>query len=478
MKSLTLPRALLAGALLAASVLAPAAEAAQPAPTVVSITFDDTYADTIPALDAMKTRGMKGTLYVNSQRIGFNSTYMSRAQLTGYSQGGFEIGGHSLNHEDLIDELTPDAAKANICADRTNLINLGFRVTSFAYPYGSEDATTQQSVKDCGYNSGRIITDLRSPVSCLRCTVAESIPPKNPYEVRTPASIRPEYNLDQIKTMVTQAEDGGGGWVPLVFHHICDACTDNSMSLTDFTTLMDWLQTRPATTTIKTVDEVVGGPVQPPPDGDEVIPDPDLVIIGSKTHTINGVNAFRASGYLVLYTRVRGTNTGANPYGTEVAIVNGVVTKVETSVGNMAIPTGGVVLSGHGESGQWLRNWAPVGTAVTIHGLDETPPPPPPPPIQFPKTEVIIGTNKRAVNGVNIFRDAGFLVVYTDDQGPTTGTNQYGYEAVVVNGVVTQVANGVSNMAIPADGYVLSGHGASRTWLQANAVVGAAVTGS
>jgi peptidoglycan/xylan/chitin deacetylase (PgdA/CDA1 family) len=472
------PLALVAGAAaLFAMVSAPVAQAADPSPTVVSITFDDTYMDTVPALDAMQARGVKGTLYVNSQRVGFNSNYMSRAQLKAYSQNGFEVGGHTLNHEDLL-TLTPEAAKANICADRTNLINLGYRVTSFAYPFGQEDATTQQAAKDCGYNSARITSDLKSPTSCLKCVVAETIPPVNPYEIRTPSTIRPSFTLDQIKALVTQAEDGGGGWVPLVFHHICEpaAGCSNSISMADFTALLDWLKIRPATTSIKTVDEVIGGAVQPPPDGDEVIPDPDLVIIGTRQHTIDGVNAQRVSNSLILYTRVRGATTGANQYGVEVAVVNGVVTAFQKGVGNMAIPVGGNVLSGHGTSATWLQNYAPVGTALTIHGLDEAPPPPPPPPAEHPTTNVTIGAASHVVNGVDIYRASGFLLVYTDDNGPTTGSNPYGFEAAVVGGKVTQVANGVGNMAIPANGYVLSGHGEARTWLLNNAVVGATVT--
>ena len=46
----------------------------------------------------------------------------------------------------------------------------------------------------------------------------------------------------------------------------------------------------------------------------------------------------------------------------------------------------------------------------------------------------------------------------------------------MVGGKVTVVQDGVGNMAIPANGYVLSGHGTSRTWLKAHATVGAAVT--
>ena len=75
---------------------------------------------------------------------------------------------------------------------------------------------------------------------------------------------------------------------------------------------------------------------------------------------------YRAANLLILYTPARGARTGTNQYGTEVAVVKGVVTQVQTSVGNMAIPSNGYVLSGHGTSNTWLRANATVGSVVRL----------------------------------------------------------------------------------------------------------------
>jgi hypothetical protein len=88
---------------------------------------------------------------------------------------------------------------------------------------------------------------------------------------------------------------------------------------------------------------------------------------------------------------------------------------------------------------------------------------------------VIVAGQSHVLNGVNIYRSTNFLVEYTPAKGATTGTNSFGYEAAVVGGRVTSVADGVGNMAIPANGVVLSGHGTSRTFLKTYAVVGATV---
>ena len=87
----------------------------------------------------------------------------------------------------------------------------------------------------------------------------------------------------------------------------------------------------------------------------------------------------------------------------------------------------------------------------------------------------MVGTKSTAISGFDVVRRSNFLVVYTPATGSSTGTNEFGFEAAVVDGKVTQVANSVGNMTIPANGCVLSGHGTMRTFLQQNAIVGAAV---
>lgn len=61
-------------------------------------------------------------------------------------------------------------------------------------------------------------------------------------------------------------------------------------------------------------------------------------------------------------------------------------------------------------------------------------------------------------------RAAEELIVYTPASGrPTTMTNEWGCEAVVENGVVTSA--GSNNSPIPANGFVVSGHGEAAQWV-------------
>lgn len=82
----------------------------------------------------------------------------------------------------------------------------------------------------------------------------------------------------------------------------------------------------------------------------------------------------------------------------------------------------------------------------------------------------------RKIDGFNGTRWENFLVVYTPEHYTVSPANRWGAEVVVESGVVTQVLDraltGAPAPAIPADGYVLSGHGTARTWLLANLQVG------
>lgn len=65
------------------------------------------------------------------------------------------------------------------------------------------------------------------------------------------------------------------------------------------------------------------------------------------------------------------------------------------------------------------------------------------------------------------------LILYTPKFGAYTGTNQWGTEITVRKGIVTKV--GGNNSFIPMDGFVLSGHGKAKEFLQSSAIVGAKV---
>lgn len=73
-------------------------------------------------------------------------------------------------------------------------------------------------------------------------------------------------------------------------------------------------------------------------------------------------------------------------------------------------------------------------------------------------------------------RGANELVIYLPSKmRATTGTNEYGIEATVVGDTVTEISR-AGNAPIPADGYVISGHGEAAAWISAYLRVGSQVT--
>lgn len=68
------------------------------------------------------------------------------------------------------------------------------------------------------------------------------------------------------------------------------------------------------------------------------------------------------------------------------------------------------------------------------------------------------------------YRGPGQLVIYYPDFNKTTGTNEFGFEAVVEDGVVVKLTG--ADSIIPKNGFVISGHGASKTWIKNNLKIG------
>ncbi|UYY83720.1 polysaccharide deacetylase family protein (plasmid) [Arthrobacter sp. YA7-1] len=293
----------LSGAGISAALAAPPAQAANP--TVVTLTFDDGNADQLNAAQIMNNYGLKGTFFTPSGYID-NPGYLSLSDLQGLAAAGHEIGGHTVTHPDLA-TLPVDEATRQICNDRVNLTNWGFKVTSFAYPFASETAATEAIVKNCGYNSARGLGDIQTRFGCAGCALAETMPPADAYNTAAADEVDNTWTLADLQNTVTQAEPAGG-WIQFTFHHISSTSTD-PLTITPalFDQFAAWLKARPATTTVQTVDQVIGGTVKSTVSGPAVPPQPasgNLVTNPGLETLTNGMpQCWYAGGY--------GTNTAA-----------------------------------------------------------------------------------------------------------------------------------------------------------------------
>jgi uncharacterized lipoprotein YddW (UPF0748 family) len=135
--------------------------------------------------------------------------------------------------------------------------------------------------------------------------------------------------------------------------------------------------------------------------------------------------------------------------------------------GNADIPVNGIVISATGSRRNWLKTLKPGDTLSFQEDW-------------FQQRQAHIGaidpspTNNPLGSGFPGFRASNQIVVYDSGYGrPNTGTNEFGFEVTVRNGIVTDQEG--SDSTIPADGFILSGHGRGRSWLIGNAPIGAKI---
>ncbi|WP_404347947.1 family 10 glycosylhydrolase [Sutcliffiella horikoshii] len=199
----------------------------------------------------------------------------------------------------------------------------------------------------------------------------------------------------------------------------------------------------------------------------------DLVkAANGETHVIFDYNTLRGADQLIIYTPEFGTSTKNNRWGVEVVVEDGMITEVRdgtvVDLSNAPIPENGFVVSAHGTARAWVMANLKEGETVEI--LKDV--------IADPVRTSTYSINKLDPQAPYEFpggRGADELVVYTSAYGKErTGTNQYGAEFIVRNGIVVEMSG--SNSLIPEDGFVVSGHGAAQKWILENTQVGAEVT--
>jgi hypothetical protein len=265
-----------AGITSALLVAAPATAAT--APTVVSLTFDNGWANQMTAAADLQAAGLTGTFYVPSGFIGL-AGYMSLANLETLKTDNDEIGGKTVNNADLT-ALTQSGtasgtaeAQREICESRNVLLADGFDVTDFAYPFADFLAADEPLAQACGYNSARGVGSLADaqPDGCAfpACPYAETIPPTNPYSIRTPDDAEVTTTVAELETDVTNAEANGGGLLAFSFHQICDTSTAGcdpifSWSPEEFSQFATWLaaQQTSGLISVQTIQQVIDGAEQ------------------------------------------------------------------------------------------------------------------------------------------------------------------------------------------------------------------------
>jgi peptidoglycan/xylan/chitin deacetylase (PgdA/CDA1 family) len=240
--------------------------AVTPSPiTIVTVGFDDGTVDQFGVLPELQAHQMHATFFINSGPIqAGDPDHMSVEQLTELAAAGNEIGGHTVDHAN-IQPLPPAEATHEVCDDRATLTGWGFTVTSFAYPFGSYDATSEAIVASCGYDSARTVSGVSIHVG--KDKLGETVPPADPYATRTPPNPKKATKLSTMTAYVQNAEDavaasGQSLWIQFVFHRYCDAhCGAYTIQPAKFKALLDFLQaeTTAGRVSVQTTAQVISG---------------------------------------------------------------------------------------------------------------------------------------------------------------------------------------------------------------------------
>lgn len=278
-----------------ATVAAPSGASAHHVRTIVSIQFDDGSRQTA-ARAILKKHHMHGTFFINTGYVGTGNGYFTWRQIHQLAADGNEIAGHTLTHRDLV-TLSPAEQAREICIDRRQLIQHGFRPVDFAYPFGSYDATTERVVQGCGYQSGRAAWGLWG-------SGCEQTPRDCPYSV-DPSNLADRWAIPtadapidltyliHLQADVMNAEQHGGGWVQIFWHRLCpDDCDEYSWDPALLDDFLTWLEKRQGRGTVvmtsrQALDEHWRGratelaaihvpPPPPPPPGPNKLRNPGL----------------------------------------------------------------------------------------------------------------------------------------------------------------------------------------------------------
>ncbi len=185
--------------------------------------------------------------------------------------------------------------------------------------------------------------------------------------------------------------------------------------------------------------------------------------------SVDGVNVTRWADMLIVYKDI--ATTGQNEWGYNVVVdSSGVVTQIieggDIRGKDLAVPSGGMVVSATGARVDWLKENIKAGDYVCFDDVTCRI-------MVSEKNEFDISfVQSLGITHFNEPRYSGRVVVY-DVSGTTTQTNGYGYEIVVsAEGVI--IGSGGNDNTVPQGGYVVSAiEPADKTLLKTCGVVGA-----
>lgn len=156
---------------------------------IVTTSWDDDSASGLKIAELLSARGLLGTFYVPTSRLGDGSAF-SAGDLRALSANGFEIGAHTISHQILTKLEQPDLIReVGGCKEVLQEI-VGHEVTMFCYPKGRFNAGVVREVERAGYRGAR----------STKILFSGAIFP--PYEMPTTVQAYPHRRSNYVRNLV------------------------------------------------------------------------------------------------------------------------------------------------------------------------------------------------------------------------------------------------------------------------------------
>jgi peptidoglycan/xylan/chitin deacetylase (PgdA/CDA1 family) len=196
--------------------------------TYVSLRFDDGWKSQLNAHEALKEYGLTGSIYIISGFMG-EEGYMDWSDVETVSET-MEIGGHTKNHVDLRNLETMQEYEEEIGNDYQALVDRGYEVQTFVYPYGNYSSYALQVIK-------------KYYVCASTQDVGVNTSGTDPYLLRD-FTIRSFNSIEDMERKIQP-----GTWTILTFHDVGDphpdansAVKSNAISISFFDEILVWLE--------------------------------------------------------------------------------------------------------------------------------------------------------------------------------------------------------------------------------------------